>query len=288
MKPLRHYRKAMTQHGHPFKFVLGRLLVKSRASLLFTIQCDLYRVRFTPSVYALNYLLRPNVREWPEHGLLLSYLRPGDTVIDVGANQGMMALTASGAVGKTGKVFAIEPHPRTFGWLEKNIAINFKTNIVPKNVAAGASVGSVTFSDDWNDSANHVTSDGPLVVGVETLDRLITDVPEVAMLKIDVEGYEKFVLEGATRTLSRTACVYFEAHDATYAAMGYESADVVSLLFQQGFRVYRWLPGNVFIREIDNTYRTSDIPENLLAIRDIEYFMKRTGNRYTVSCSKDG
>jgi FkbM family methyltransferase len=198
----------------------------------------------------------------------------------------MMALTAASSVGPNGKVFAMEPHPGIFTTLQHNISINRAVNICAKNVAVGASTGTVRFSDDRNDSGNHVTTEGPLTVPVETLDRLMADcASQIAMLKIDVEGYEKFVLDGAVSTLARTACVYFEAHDPMYASQGYKCADVVALLRRGGFHVYRWLPGNASICEIDETYKTSAAPENLLAVRDYGHFLLRTGSLYKLNAN---
>ena len=108
----------------------------------------------------MNYWLNPNVRTWPEHAFLLSYLRPGETVIDVGANQGMMAMTAAIAVGPGGQVFAMEPHPGTFRLMQNNLRMNGVTNVFARNVAVGSFQGTVGFSDDLDDSGNAVTPGG--------------------------------------------------------------------------------------------------------------------------------
>ena len=284
MKTLSHYRKVLSQHEDPARFVLGRVLVRTHLCTLLTINCGLYRLHFAPSVYTLNYWLKPNVRDWAEHEFLLACLRPGDTVVDVGANQGMMALTAAWAVGSTGKVFALEPHPITFARLQKNLQVNGATHVSATNAAVGSSEGTTMFSDGRDDSGNSVTPDGPLQVPVRTLDHLLAGGgQQIALLKIDVEGYEKFVLEGAAQTLVRTACVYFEAHDPMYRTHGYTCGDVVAMLHRAGFHVYRWLPGNVCMSEVDEAYQTSAVPENLLAVRDIESFLHRAGNRYRLS-----
>jgi FkbM family methyltransferase len=283
MKTLSHYRKALLQHGKPAKFVLGRLLVKTHLCTFLTINCGIYRLHFTASVYTLNYWLNPNVCAWPEHAFLLAYLRPGDAVVDVGANQGMMSLTAASAVGPTGAVFAFEPHPLTFARLHHNLKINGAATVSATNVAVGSSEGTVAFADESDDSGNSVTSDGPLTVPVQTLDRLLAGgTQQIAMLKIDVEGYEKFVLEGAAQTLARTDCVYLEADDQMYRTRGYACGEVVAMLHSAGFHVYRWLPGNVLICEVNEAYRTIGL-ENLLAVRDIQSFMQRSGNRYRLS-----
>src|SRR5271157_374287 len=186
MKSLHHIYRSFAKHRNPAKFVLGRLLVKTRLCRSMTIDCGLYRLQFAPSLYTLNYWLNPNVRNWPEHAFLLSYLRPGETVIDVGANQGMMAMTAASAVGPGGQVFAMEPHPGTFRLMQNNLRMNGVTNVFARNVAVGSFQGTVGFSDDLDDSGNAVTPGGVLTVEVQPLDRLLSSNPSpIALLKID-------------------------------------------------------------------------------------------------------
>ena len=75
-----------------------------------------------------------------------------------------------------------------------------------------------------------------LTVEVQPLDRLLSSNPSpIALLKIDVEGYERFVVEGAIHTLARTASVYFEAHDPMYARFGYRCGDIIKLLHDRNF-----------------------------------------------------
>ena len=133
-------------------------------------------------------------------------LRDGDTVLDVGANIGTIALTASGIVGSAGKVYAIEPHPRTFVSLKSNIALNKRTNIHVINVALGAHSGTVLFSDsdDSQSAVIHHPSELQsqfLEVPVRRMDDLPLGKIPITLLKIDVEGYEKLVLEGGLETL---------------------------------------------------------------------------------------
>jgi hypothetical protein len=57
-------------------------------------------------------------------------------------------------------------------------------------------------------------------------------------MKIDVEGFELFVLRGASLTLQRTECVYFELSGRAYARYGYSVNDVFDLLTSAGFEIY--------------------------------------------------
>src|SRR5882724_12110661 len=107
----------------PFRFVLARLLTKTGLCRLFTIQQRGYHLRFTPSNLAEQLWVKPWSRE-DALEFFRVYLRPGDKVIDVGANIGDTVLTASISVGSAGCVWAIEPHPQTFRFLKANLALN--------------------------------------------------------------------------------------------------------------------------------------------------------------------
>jgi FkbM family methyltransferase len=210
-----------------------------------------------------------------DHEFFDRFIRPGDTVVDVGANVGALTVQASSLVGSTGQVISIEAHPRTFRYLMGNLRLNRCSNVTALNVAAGAAPGTVTFSDLKQDDVNRV-ADGGVTVPVDTLDRQLSGI-DVSLLKIDVEGYEKFVLEGATETLRATSCVFFEAWDPQFAQYGYGTVDVVRLLTAAGFEVMRHdglvagarPDGRAFARgwsPVPPDY-TSSLCENLVAFR---------------------
>ena len=272
MKSLAHYWRAVNQHGKPLRFLAARLLVKTGISRLLTIDCGLYRVRFVPSAYTANYWIVPDVATWPDHGFLLDYLRPGDTVIDVGANQGMMAMTASTRVGIAGRVFAIEPHPCTFARLVDNVRLNRMVNVETLRYAVGAAKTTVLFSDEPNDSTNHVATGGALSVPMDTLDAILGGLERVHLLKVDVEGYERFVFEGASALLARTDCVFFEVNDEAFLRQGYTTRDVITQLQEKEFRVYRLDD----LRELGPEH-VAPVADNLIATRDLPSLRRRLG-----------
>jgi len=97
----------------------------------------------------------------------------------------------------------------------------------------------------------------------------------IALMKIDVEGYEKFVLEGAERMLKKTKCVYFESWDTFFEKYGYTSAAIFKILWHNSFEIFKII-GEKAICRMTSGYR-SNKRENLLAIRDLDNFLKRTG-----------
>lgn len=135
------------------------------------------------------------------------HLRLGDIFVDAGANIGAYTVPAATRVGPTGRVVAVEAHPRTFGYLQRAVAMNRLDNVTPLNVALGDAPGEVVFAYvSANPGESHVAAgtDGGQKVAVVTLDAALAGlgIGPVAYLKIDVEGYEPMVLAGARATIA--------------------------------------------------------------------------------------
>jgi FkbM family methyltransferase len=245
----------------PLRFLASRLLWRSGLCSILKIPCDSYSLRFYPTAHSATLWLNPAERLRDE-SIFRSLLQEGDSVIDVGANVGTLTLTASRIVGPAGKVYSVEAHPRTHKYLIGNLRLNHVRNVETFNVACGTENGTTSFSDRTLDDQNAVSTEG-LRVPVRRLDDLVTtpETQEIALLKIDVEGYEKFVLEGALRLLPRVKFVYFESYERHFDSFGYKLRDIVDLLEQFRFDIYH-LDGNGVPRDYN-----SALCENLLASR---------------------
>jgi hypothetical protein len=108
------------------------------------------------------------------------------------------------------------------------------------------------------------------------LDDLLPDVGPVALLKLDVEGYEGFVLRGAAALLRRTECVHFESWQPLFARYGFACSDVFAELTARGFTLYRLHPPAVVAVPAGDV---STRCENLVAVRDVQALLRRTGYR---------
>jgi FkbM family methyltransferase len=232
-----------------------------------------FQLRFYPSNVSEQLWVNPTWRD-QELCFFRSYLKPADRVIDVGANIGDTALTAALCVGSRGRVWAIEPHPRTYGFLIGNIALNDASNIEATNAAAGSEAGDVPFGNGRRDDMNRVGVKG-ILVSARRLDDLVPYRGEIRLLKIDVEGYELAVLKGASKILSNTHCVYFEVSEDQYRNFGYTIKEVLDLLRGSGFSLFRPECRNV-MRQIDCWYSPKGT-ENLIAVRDTTDLARRTG-----------
>lgn len=268
MKSVTHYIRVLRAQRFPLRYVAGRLLQLSRLSRYLTIEFGDFRLRFFPTnASALYWIDQDFIKK--DASIIRAYVRPGAMVVDVGANVGALSLVASTAVGPSGRVVAIEPHPRTFEYLRKNINLNRRENITALNYAVGAAAGTLSFSDLAADDRNAVGEQGPLNVRAETLDAILSEWPgSIAFLKVDVEGFEKYVFEGARCVLERTDCVYFEADERNYSRYGYSTADIIALLKQHGFQTARLSGAD--LEPVGRDYTAVGL-ENLIATRNLSH-----------------
>ncbi|ANV84735.1 hypothetical protein AWQ21_10310 [Picosynechococcus sp. PCC 7003] len=269
---IKHYLSVIKKHPKPIKFIVAKLLYHTKICRLLVINQDGYKLRFHPSNLACQLWINPEQRK-NDLAFFNAYLKSGDYVIDVGANIGDTVLTASNLVGKNATVIAIEAHPRTFSFLIDNLKLNNIGNVITFNSAIGDMVGELEFSDNWRDDMNRVGK-GSLKVSVNTLNNLITNEDEVALLKIDVEGYEKFVIDGANKILKNVKCIYFEVGEQHFSMYNYSIKDLLDLLEKHEFRLFKIVDFKQ-LSPINSMYKTDRV-ENLIALRELEDFVIRT------------
>jgi FkbM family methyltransferase len=263
---IKRYTAALKAERHPVRFVIARLLGKTRLSRLFYIRSDGFRMVFFPTAMSSALWVDPKYRN-EDTEFLRAYLRPADTVIDAGANVGFLSLLAATLVGSTGRVYAVEAHPVTASYLKQNAALNDFTNIHILATALGEQSGEILFTNSQLDDQNYVTAQATagITVPVATLDRLFADViGKINLLKVDVEGYELPVFRGATEILKRVDCIYLESWDQHCERYGREVGDVIAVLHAAGFIVFR--PDRSQLSEV-GVLHTSPECENLIAVR---------------------
>ena len=247
------------------------------ACRFFTIAQQGYRLRFHHSNVAMYRWIAP-MEQNEDLEFFRAYLKPGDTVVDVGANIGETVLTESLAVVSSGRVIAFEPHPRTFRFFSQNLELNQIRNVEAHNIGLGERPGTVTFSDNKRDDMNRVDGDASgLEVRIDRLDNCVPSPGRVQLLKVDVEGYEKFVFAGAPELLKRAECVYFEVSSTHFGWFGYTTRELLEVLIQAGFQLFRIVePG--CLAPIPASFESAHF-ENLVALRDLPAFRQRSGWR---------
>lgn len=142
-------------------------------------------------------------------------LRPGDTVVDVGAGIGNETLIFSRLVGPSGRVIAIEAHPRTFRCLKKTVEANRLKNVTPVHAAISDASGVLLISNDGHHIESRVGVSEGLSVEATTLDKLLAECGAQApnLVKMNIEGAETAALRGAPQTLKRAKRWVVSCHD---------------------------------------------------------------------------
>jgi FkbM family methyltransferase len=139
-------------------------------------------------------------------------VKPGTIYFDVGAHVGFYTLLASSLVQESGHVFAFEPLPRNISYLETHLEINAIENVTVIESAVSDHAGEARF-DGASDKYAHargffskgqLSDVGSILVPVVSLDELVLHgkLPMPDYLKIDVEGAELAVLNGARQLLT--------------------------------------------------------------------------------------
>jgi FkbM family methyltransferase len=174
------------------------------------------------------------VKEW---------LRLGMTVVDVGANVGYYTMLAASCVGRTGKVYSVEPSPYASALLHELVARNALTQVVIFQSALGRSPGNgILYSPpEGNHSPSMVPSDhtGGTSVPVNTLDDCLRScgIEQVDLLKIDVEGFEPQVLAGAKESLGtgKIRAILCELNDWWLRRADSSAAELYNTIISAGF-----------------------------------------------------
>jgi FkbM family methyltransferase len=174
-----------------------------------------------------------------ESRLLASLLSPGDVFVDVGAHIGWFSTIAAALVGRSGRVVACEPYPVTARRLRDNISRNGYENVNVVETAIGSHTGRLSLATGNGDSGG-VTAldwarDGRVEVPVALLDEVTAELESLALLKVDVEGWEAHVLQGASKTLSRTEHVLIEINPPGLKKAGSSAEDLYDMLRSAGF-----------------------------------------------------
>jgi FkbM family methyltransferase len=168
-------------------------------------------VALNPKDPVISGALTLGVYELPETEFFLSVCRPGLTFLDIGANVGYYTALALSKMHNNGRIVALEPDPENFKYLRATVSANNGQIAVCLQKAASDHTGRMilyTSSDNRGDNrlyANEL-SQGSCEVEVEPVDSILTalGITAVDLIKMDVQGYESYVLAGMKDIIRRS------------------------------------------------------------------------------------
>ena len=184
--------------------MVAQLLKRIAARLPQSFQHELRRLYFRRQIRNDHFFT-----DEQEYGLLATFIRPGDWVIDIGANVGHYTKRMSELVGARGRVIGIEPVPNTFALLAANAQLFAHANVSLLNIAASDRAALVTmqipkFSEGLQNyyQARLIPDGDGLAIFALPIDALALPAP-IGLVKIDVEGHELPVLRGMSALVKR-------------------------------------------------------------------------------------
>jgi FkbM family methyltransferase len=213
----------------------------------------------------LNYALFPNdnavtssiIEGWQYEPYLFKFLKSnlietyGKDIVDVGANNGNFAVEFSHLVGDNGKVHSFEPQRIIYYQLCGNVFMNGLDNVYCHNVAIGDKNDIVSMEEpnyfsneavNFGDVRIKKPSDNNLMVNLKRLDDY--DFKDIVFIKIDVQGYESFVIDGALATIEKhRPYIFVEFEDHLLKDNGSSEAMLKEKIESLGYYVKRFQEG---------------------------------------------
>ncbi len=221
-----------------------------------TVICFLIpdRITFNDTIVVLNQrdpvvsgALALGLYEKDEISFLSQAVQKGMKILDIGANVGLYTAILGKGSGDQGRVYAFEPDPENFRFLQRTIAANKLLHVHAVQAAAAAEAGKMRlFTSSENRGDNRLygneLSDGFVDVDVIRLDDFLQGegVENIDLIKIDVQGYEAEVLKGLENTVrsSQALTLLAEFWPDGLRRAGADPLELLHRLQSWGFRIH--------------------------------------------------
>lgn len=232
---------------------------------------DNSRLIYTKNDPHLKWNVYRGLADFEEMMFLLHVLRSDNTFIDVGANIGTYTILASKVVGS--KSISFEPHPVTFEKLKKNINFNsIKESVVSISKGIGSEIGKKKFSNftgsegPLNRISSSFKNDNDIDIDVSTLD-IEVNINSEYLIKIDVEGYEYYVLKGGRKLLENKKLIGIIIEtNSMVKNYGFDNQEIANFINSFGLFPIKYDPIKRKIERIKNL----EFNKNTIFIRDFK------------------
>ncbi|MEW6052143.1 MAG: FkbM family methyltransferase [Candidatus Zixiibacteriota bacterium] len=223
-------------------------------------------------------------RDEKDFGVIIHLVRPGDCVVDIGANIGVYTKFLSDLVGVHGRVLSVEPIPYTFEILCSNIRKLRLANVEPINCAVSNSNSNVTMEVPTYESGGENFYEARIVdditdsslrrerVESKTIDSLFLRLPRnISFIKCDVEGHELKCIKGAVKVMGESKPAWLVEISGDPGASKSPAAETFELMQHEGYEAY-WFDGRNL-----NRWSRGD--------KSVNYFFLTPGHLQTLSGS---
>lgn len=244
-----HIFKRLKEENFSIKFLFSRifLFLNIKIPIKFKFYNNLKLVLHPASIAHTFYVKSHRMGKLKDISVIEKFVKNGDICIDVGANIGHLSLIMAKSSYPNGLVISIEPGRRLFSYLIENIVLNKIDNIVPLNIAIVKENKVVEFfeyyyADNFSSfkKIKKFPADSYKVLTMR-LDFLLfcLNLNKIDFLKIDVEGLEFEVIESLGDFIEKVKYIYFELNEKNLLNYNHNKGEVLNLLHQKGFKIYK-------------------------------------------------
>jgi len=212
---------------------------------------DLYRTRYG-DLFWLNKsscidecIINAGIYEKESIRIINRFVKPGDIVLDVGANIGYYSVLLSKLVGQFGRVYAFEPTDNFCKILQLNIGANNLQNVEIVKMGLSNKIQELEIKIGNSSATLHSQADDDFLskelIKLTSLDKFIVQNPleKIDFIKLDIDGHEPLFFEGASNTLNKyNPIILLEVSHIHYLEAGFKAWDFYGSLKQQNYYIY--------------------------------------------------
>lgn len=238
--------------GNKFDLLFNSSNLTEKSELIKTGgERNLYRTRFNDLFwlntegYVDQCIIESGVFEPSSTEVVRQLVKPGDVVLDVGANIGYYSVILSKLVGEQGKVYCFEPTNHYGKVLKMNVDENNAKNVEIFKVGLSNQKAEMQIQIGPSSATLHSPGKVPLNfaenIKLISLDEWVEEskLAKIDFIKIDVDGHEPLFLQGAWNALDRfNPTILLEVSHPHYLDAGFTAWDFYDLLKHKGYRIY--------------------------------------------------